>query len=115
MKTKILVENCGKYVKVKLVKDQDQIAHNMFANLAWLCKERHLPEETGNFTMFMTEKDKFTRLVKAYKDINKEEAFEVTQVSRNDMPVSDYRPHVYALRGMSFQRLQHVIGEGYES
>ena len=114
MKTKILVENYGKDVKVRLVKDQDQTAHNMFANLSWACKERRLPEESGNFTMFMTERNKFKRLLKTFKNLLGEEAFEVRNVSRDDATPYSQQPHVYAVRNMAFQRLQHTIGEGYE-
>ncbi len=114
MKTKIFVESCGRDVKVRLAKDQDQIAHNMFANLAWACKERRLPEESGNFSMFMAERNKFKRLLKTFKSLLGEEAFEVYTVPRSDVQVYDARPHIYTVRAGTFQRLQNMIGEGYE-
>lgn len=106
MKTKLFVENLGDYVRVSLKRGQNDIAQTMFANLSWTCKDRRLPEEVGNFSMFMCNLKKFKRAVQAFTQVRAGEVFDIEYITQQVSQVSDYTPYIYNVRAVNFSKLQ---------
>mgnify|MGYP001599672425 CR=1 FL=1 len=67
MKTKLLLENFGLSVRASLTHGQDEIAKNMFHNLAWACHHYHVRHEIESFT---TSWNKLGKAIHAFRCAN---------------------------------------------